>query len=253
MDLPRFVSILSRGGLWFAKATTLRDDPWEGFGRAECLTAPPAGEWQEAADGRKTRTVSVRQAMAHFSQNSAEFVEHASEHLYVNSWCAGPESMAMWQIYGALGSGVALKSSVERYVRAAKFNVDDSHYDFAEVTYHTSLETVPDLRLDFRGSIPMPGPSLRREILKLGCHKRECFRHEHEWRALLYQDARPEVAGIDVDFDLGELISEVFVGPRAEAFIVDAVESIMEKFQLRKPCKRSDLLSSPRKDVAPAG
>ena len=31
-DLPRFVSLLSTGRLWFAKAATLRDDPWEGFG-----------------------------------------------------------------------------------------------------------------------------------------------------------------------------------------------------------------------------
>ena len=32
MDLPRSVSLLSTGRLWFAKAATLRDDPWEGFG-----------------------------------------------------------------------------------------------------------------------------------------------------------------------------------------------------------------------------
>src|SRR5215467_9677058 len=35
MDLPGVVSILSTGTLWFAKAVTLRDDPWEGFGQAK--------------------------------------------------------------------------------------------------------------------------------------------------------------------------------------------------------------------------
>ena len=35
MDLPRFVSMLSTGRMWFAKAATLCDGPWEGFGKTE--------------------------------------------------------------------------------------------------------------------------------------------------------------------------------------------------------------------------
>lgn len=253
MDFPKFFAVLCKQGLWFAKATTLRDDPWEVFGKAERLTGQPAGEWQEAPDGRKTRTISLSEMIARFSQTSAEYIDHSPEHLYVNSWCSGPESMAMWEIYGSDGFGVALKSSVGRYKRAANFIVDDSHFCFEEVEYHPSLESVPDLQLDFRQSIPMSGRSLRSKILKLGRHKRECFWHEHEWRALLYQDARPEITGIDVGFDLEQLISEVFVGPRAGVFLVETAESIMEKFQFRKPCKKSDLLSSPRREAAPAG
>jgi hypothetical protein len=45
------------------------------------------------------------------SRMSAQIVEAAGEHLYVNSWCLGEsESIAMWQIYGSLGFGVAVKS-----------------------------------------------------------------------------------------------------------------------------------------------
>jgi hypothetical protein len=59
MDLPRFVSILSTGGLWFPKAATLRDDPWEGFGKAESFKVPladdsPKGVVHGAADGKRT-------------------------------------------------------------------------------------------------------------------------------------------------------------------------------------------------------
>jgi len=43
MDLARFVWTLSTGGLWFAKATTLRDDPWEAFGKVERLSGQFAG------------------------------------------------------------------------------------------------------------------------------------------------------------------------------------------------------------------
>jgi hypothetical protein len=251
MGLAKFFATLYKRELWFAKASTFRDDQWEGFGMAKYLTAPLPSEFQEAPDGTKTQALSLPQTMALLSQNSAGYIERASEHLYVNSWCAGLESMAMWEIYGSHGSGVALKSSVGQYKRAVDFSVDDSHYCFADVEYHADLESVPDLQLDFRGSIPM-GPGLRSEVLKLGRHKRECFRYEHEWRALLYQECRPEIAGVDVGFDLEQLISEVLVGPRADVFLVETAESMMEKFGLQKPCRKSDLLGSPRREAASA-
>jgi hypothetical protein len=80
----------------------------------------------------------------------------------------------MWQIYGPLGLGVALKSSVEQY-KAARFDADPTHYIFEEVIYHSSLESASDIQRDFRESIPMPGPRLRSEALKLGSHKNACY------------------------------------------------------------------------------
>jgi hypothetical protein len=190
---------------------------------------------------------------ADFSQRSAQILENARDHLYVSFWCFdASESMAMWQIYGSLGSGVALKSSVERYQRAAKFEVDSSQYTFGRVTYHDRLELAADIQRDFRTSIPMPGSGLWSEVLKLGLHKRSCFWYEHEWRAVMYQDFRPEIRGVHEAFDIEQLISEVYVGPRAEEFVVEVVASIMDKFLLRKPLKRSDLLTSPRREIAPA-
>jgi hypothetical protein len=258
MDLPRFVSILSTSTLWFAKASTLRDDPWEGFGKAEYPTPPSPDDSpkfeQEAPDGGRTRIISLPQMLAKFTQRSAEIFENARDHLYVNSWCLDEsESMAMWQIYGSLGFGVALKSSVKQYKPAARFEVDPSHYIFGEVVYHPSLESSPDIQRDFRESTPMPGRGLSSEVLKLGLHKRACYWYEHEWRAVLYQDHRPGIAGVHEAFDLDQLISAVYVGPRAEGFVVEAVSSIMDKFLLRKPLKRSLLLSSPQKAISPVG
>jgi hypothetical protein len=256
MDLPRFVSILSTGRLWFAKAATLCDDPWEGFGKAERLKVPPADNCPELAIRGApggTRTISVPQMMARFSQRSAEIFENARDHLYVNSWCLdAAESMAVWQIYGSLGFGVALKSSVEQYQRAARLEVDSSHYISGPVTYHDSLESAPDIRRDFRESIPMPGFGLRGEVLKLGLHKRACYWYEHEWRAVLYQDSRPDIVGVHEAFDLEQLISAVYAGPRAQEFVVEVVSSIMDKFLLRKPLERSVLLRSPQREIASA-
>src|SRR5271165_3626025 len=110
MDLPRFISMLSTSKVWFAKAATLHDDPWEGFGTADWFEAPATDaspRWIiHDFVGQKTN-ISVPQMIDFIGQVSTEYYENAREHLYVNSWCLGAtESMAMWQIYGSLGFGI---------------------------------------------------------------------------------------------------------------------------------------------------
>jgi hypothetical protein len=165
------------------------------------------------------------------------------------------ESMAMWQIYGSLGFGVTLMSSVSRYRRAVRFNLPNEQFRVGKVTYHPSLEEVPQIQLDFRqGPISLPGRELWPKILETGFHKRSCYKYENEWRAALYQDRRPGpgIEGVHQAFDLEQLISAVDVGPRANEFIFEAVKSIMDKFSLRKPLKPSQLLIPPKKETAGA-
>src|SRR5579872_2150572 len=81
MDLPRFVSMLSTGGLWFAKAAYLHDDPYEGFGTAECFKVPstddsPKPIRHKGADGRET-AISLSEMRADLSQRSAKIFENA--------------------------------------------------------------------------------------------------------------------------------------------------------------------------------
>jgi hypothetical protein len=136
-------------------------------------------------------------------------------------------------------------SSVGQYQRAARFDVPDSHYRFGEVKYHDDLKSSPDIQRDFTVSIPLSS-NLWGEMLKLGFHKRSCYKYENEWRAALYQDFRPD-SGVHIAFGLEQLISAVYVSPRAEEFFLEAVSSIMDKFLLRKPLERSALLEPPQK------
>lgn len=154
--------------------------------------------------------------------------------------------MAMWQIYGASGCGIAVRSSVDRYKQSAKFNVPESQYAFGDVRYFRDITSSPAFRHDFsRGRIPAAGPAMWKQVLPICFHKRICFEYEKEWRAALYQDDRPEVDGCLIDFDLEQLVSEVYLGPRANEFLADAVSALMERFDLRRPLVRSDLLRSP--------
>jgi hypothetical protein len=249
MDLPRFVSMLASESLWFAKAARFQDDPYEGFCRVtEC--AIPVDEhgpnWitPEYTQG-KPISMSVERMEAEIGHRSASYLYNAAEHLYVNSWCLARESMAMWQIYGSAACGIAVKSSVERYERAVKFQVPALQHAFGTVEYHEDIESCPDIHFDFTaGSVFFPGPSVWGRVLNLGFHKRGCFEHEREWRAALYQDARPE-AGCGIECDLDELIGAVYIGPRSEDFFFEVVAAVMEKFALKKPLEHSALLHPP--------
>jgi Protein of unknown function (DUF2971) len=255
MDLPKFIAMLATGGLWFSKAATFNDDPFEGFCVATALEVPPSDDSPKVflqKDATGSKYISVAEFNAHFSRSSAEVCEGAREHLYVNSWCLGPESMAMWEIYGSKGYGVAVTSSVGQYQRAAKIGIIRmEQFAFGKVKYHDDIEASPEVRRDFSERWFPPGPGLWPEVLKLGFHKRSCFTYENEWRAALYQDDRPE-RGVGINFDLVALINGIYVGPRAESLFFDVVASIMEKFSLSKPLQRSTLLCSPRRQTVTA-
>jgi hypothetical protein len=179
MDLPKFVAMLASSSLWFAKAAQF-EDGYEGFCQvtpremplddpfAKCIT-------RTTADGETSR-ISVTQALVDVSKMSAAYFENAREHLYVNSWCVADESMAMWEIYGAGGRGVAVRSSVGQYRRAAKFNVREEQYAFDSVKYDDDPQSNPALKFDFgKGSIPAPGLGVWERLLKVAFYKRTCY------------------------------------------------------------------------------
>ena len=254
MDLPKFVAMLASKTQWFAKAARF-EDGYEGFCQVSPRETPSNDPFarcitRTTAEG-ETALISVTQALVEVSKLSAKYFENAREHLYVNSWCLADESMAMWQIYGSDGRGIALRSSVGQYRRAAKFNVREEQYAFSKVTYDADPRLNPALRFDFaEGAIPAPGFGVWERLLPVAFHKRKCYEYEREWRAALYQDPRPECTGCTIEFDLNELISAVYIGPRADEFLFGVVDSVMEKFELTKPLERSGLLQPPERTKA---
>jgi hypothetical protein len=195
--------------------------------------------------------ISFAQLQENVSAMSADVFDNARDHMYVNSWCLSElESMAMWEIYGSGGTGLALKSSVERYHAATQSRLRPDQYLFGKVEYHVKLDGVADLQEDFSEHVPV-GSGLWPRVLRLGLHKRACFDHENEWRALLYQDRR-DISGVNEPFDVDVLVSDVYLGPRASQLDFDVATAVMERFGLRSALRRSELLTGPRSDAAPA-
>ena len=246
MDLPKFVAMLASDTLWFAKAKHLEDN-YEGFCQAKAGEMPQNDPHSKCITrttaGGETAVISVTQMLVESSKNAAAYFENARDHLYVNSWCLADESMAMWEIYGSNGGGIAVKSSVGQYRRAARFEMWEEQYAYGKVEYEDDPHSNPALNFDFSaGPIPLPGSGVWEKLLPVAFHKRTCFAHEREWRGALYQDPRADCYGCNINFDLKELISVVYVGPRADNLFFDIAGSIMEKFGLQKPLERSTLL-----------
>jgi hypothetical protein len=253
MDLTKFVAMLVSKTLWFAKTRYL-EDKYEGFAQAKAGEMPVNDDFAKCITRTTgegvTDAISLTQAMVDISRSSAACFENAEEHLYVNSWCAGAESMAMWEIYGSNGCGIAVKSSVGQYRQSARFELREEQYAFGKVEYEDDPHSNPALSFDFsNGPIPV-GSGLWEKLLPVAFHKRTCFEYEREWRGALYQDFRPECYGCNINFDLGELISAVYVGPRAGRFFFDVVGSVMDKFELAKPLVSSTLLEPAPKKLA---
>jgi hypothetical protein len=249
MDLPRFVAMLGSQSIWFAKAARF-EDGYEGFCQVQRPQMPQvdriAKAITKATASGVTKLISLTEMLVDMAGRSADYFDNAREHLYVNSWCLADESMAMWEIYGGRGHGIALKSTVGKYRSAARFNLRVEQYAFGPVQYDLDIASNQELNLDLRqGAIPLPGPGVWEKLLRVAFHKRTCFEYEREWRAALYQDPRPDHVGCKIEFDLSELINAVYVGPRADSFLQDVTASIMEKFGLAKPLQRSALLQNP--------
>ena len=245
MDFVKFISMLS-ANLWFTRAANFRDDPHEGFCKETHREFPIDEYGPGPVIAKEPVSISFQRVIAEVSYINTEVCKDARDHLYVNSWCLGSESMAMWQLYGSLGYGVAVKSTVGQYQRALKVEPRlRTQFLFGKIKYHDDLPASPEIVRDFSGgAIPLGSKSFE-QVLTLGLHKRACYRHEDEWRALVYQTSSPQISGVQVPVDLDELISAVYVGPRAENFFFETVNSVMKKFGFRKLLERSNLLAPP--------
>jgi hypothetical protein len=245
MDLPKFISMLSSNSLWFAKAAFFEDvyDCSCEVIRPEMPQDAPEPKWiTRIVASRDPVQISRTRFFSDLCDEAAAHFDRAPEHIYVNSWCLADQSMAMWQIYGSDGCGIAVKSSIDQYQRSVALDIPEQQFKFDRVEYDLDCGWNSTIDLS-RGSTPV-GSGVWRELLKIAFHKRTCFAYENEWRAALYQDKR-DITGCSVPADLDILVSEIYVGPKASQLDFEVVSAVMEKFDLEKPLKRSGLLQKP--------
>lgn len=244
MDVARFALLVLTGKVWFTKVRhLLKGDPYEAYGDAL------GGSDFVLEHGRQYEPEIMGMALhGEVGRLAAKDVKEAADRLFVSSWCMGPESLGMWMLYGANGTGVAVRSTVGQFKAALVQNLHREQYTFGAVEYHEDVTVARSTKHDFRrGPAPASG-TLWKLVQDLGFNKRVAYDYEREWRAVIFQEERPEeVSGLDIDVDLEGLVADVFLGPHSGELELVTVTTLIQRAGLQKVVTRSSLLSYPQR------
>ena len=195
-DLAKFLSLLARRDLYFHRAD-LQEDPFEG------------AIWKlYGQDGRRAPPL---------PDNARRWLD---ESVFVNSWhCNEHESMAMWKIYGAESSGIALRSTYNRLIRS--FEGHDEQIHVGVVRYVDDAEPENDDWLPF-------------------LHKRRAFEYEQELRAVT-RCRDEDATGVYVGVDLEELVERVVLAPGTPDWVLEVARDLAGRYELAAPIEASEI------------
>ncbi len=225
-DFTKFVSILDKKALFFARADTL-GDPFEGsFPRINIKKRKDAFMPDLGKDNIIQSTSDLYRIFVRLTVINCW---HLNEH----------ESDAMWKLYLKNGDGIAIQSTVGRLINSLPaYQTNKIHiYKVEYVNYEK--DRIPE------GTY---SPYF---------HKRKSFEHEHELRALIQRlplkktgeiDFRktPFVnGGIYVPVDLDKLIERIYLSPTCPSWQKDVLESLIKKYGLNRNIKQSKLTEKP--------
>jgi len=236
MDFTKFVSLLEKDELFFARADRL-GDIFEG-------SYPRENVQQRAINSQKMLEQLpkyVRRDLHIESSDKAtrQFFKKLRNCIFINSWHESQhESAAMWRLYLKSNEGIAIQSTFGRLKDCFKQGTPDIY--IGEVHYRDYMtEKIPENNFF--------APFL---------HKRKSFEHEKEVRALFIEYAKtkeglpnlsksPSSGGIGVPVDLEKLVANIYVAPESLKWFFELVKSITKKYGLNKPVMQSALDAKP--------
>ena len=233
MDFTKFVSLLDRRALFFARAHKL-GDPFEGTMTRANLEERSQLRGKAAPHG----AVSVMQAFPEGAKAVTMTRRNYQRMTLISSWhLGGHESAAMWKLYLTGDEGVAVRSTVADLCAALEGFKPDIH--IGAVNY-----------IDYDRT-PIP----ERNFFFPFVHKRKSFEHEQELRVVLPRTTDPlrmanEVVPVPdggeyVPVDLGRLVRGVYVAPTAPLWQEDLVRSVIDRYGFYFEVVRSRLGDDP--------
>ena len=224
MDFTKFVSMLQKQALFFARADKL-GDPFEGsFSKAN----------------KKLRPV-VYDNLKIDIQRFDKFYEQLKEYrrfMLINCWHKSPhESEAMWKLYAREQDGIVIKTD---------FNSLKTNFECDTIIFIGEVDYV-DYNTHFINEGNTFGPYL--------C-KRESFKHEQEVRAIVdvsfahtsseYKNIKDDlIGGVYYKVNLSLLIKEVIVAPFAPDWFFELVKEIVDLYSFNFPVTKSTLGEEP--------
>jgi hypothetical protein len=230
MDLGKYLSMLDRGCLYFARATTL-DDPFEGAPtrlmvalrehiRANRATDPALASYKDVPDG---------------ALNWGAIFQSTVRQHFVNCWHMNEhESAAMWKLYSSSSEAVCIQSTYRRLRICLPQCVMMGEIKY--IDYETQGFPVDN------GFYAIT-------------HKRSSFSHERELRAIFWElsgeedaqryKSRIEAGGLAIEVSLSALIERVCVSPTAPSWFATLVGTMTERCGFKFPVDHSALAARP--------
>ncbi len=220
VDFTKFVSLLDKSALFFARADKL-GDPFEGsFPEVNVKLRP------ELYGGKIPPKIleDLSQLRRRLLRNTVVSCWHLSEY----------ESAAMWKLYIKSDEGITIRSTFKQLTSCFK----DEEHDI-----HVGIVKYIDYEKDW-----MPEGNTLYPFL----HKRKSFKHEQEVRAIIQGFHYWKNGGIDfrktpfnsgayITVDLDTLIDEIRLAPTCPEWLHEVVRSVTERYGLDKKVLRSDL------------
>lgn len=227
MDFAKFLSLLERESLYFARVDKL-NDPFEGsYSKYNISTRP-----------------NVYNIEKEQLQMISKHAKKIREFTFINCWhISDNESEAMWSLYLKSNEGIAIQSTFK--------NLTESFQKCIEHDIFIGKVKYIDYDKDW-----LPEGNLFYPFL----HKRLSFVHEQEIRALImnfndipseiniveFERYNPKISnGIYIPIDIEILIEKIYISPTTPEWFGDLVKSIINRYKLNKEVIKSDLSKDP--------
>lgn len=221
MRTSRFLELLETQKIYFASARQF-EDPFEGAVRIEPVasisdrSAPPPSSLDSAFEQLKV-----------LSKISCWHIE---DH----------ESDAMWRLYSGAGKGVAITSSPRKlFSTLEEYRVEPG---YGSESLASGMVSYVDLSVE----------KISASMLERFFYKHNAFSWEKEYRLIISLRMAQQFGvqipseGISVSANLGELVTEVFLGPELSNGERELVEFACKNHGLEDRVRVSSLLSRPR-------
>ena len=213
MDFTKFVSLLDKSALFFARADKL-GDPFEGALSKINIALQP---------------ILYTQIPKESFQKLAEIRKRWRESTLISCWHERPhESEAMWRLYSSETDGIAIKTNFGSFKTSLTSN---ENIYVGKVSY-----------IDYESNFIPEGNTFAPYL-----YKRQSFDHEREVRAIVQMPTLQDICDIGkyYEVDLSLLIQEVIVSPYAPDWLLELIRSVATRYNLKAPIVRSNLGDNP--------
>src|SRR5581483_6157029 len=228
MDFAKYVAMLDRRALFFARADLL-GDPFEGS-----VTELDVKVRSERAKARLESLLAFNVDLPDAALMNSQFNRSVREWTYINCWHRNAgESAAMWKLYAQSNQAVAITTTYNKLVEVLPQQAYVGAVRYVDYK-STTVDTL--------------------NVLGLFMHKRLSFEHEQEIRAVMpiwtsgcavnLFTPNPH-QGISVPVDLGGLIEKIYAAPEAPEWFRDLVSQVSVKYGLARAVVTSSLDDRP--------